>query len=78
MIYDFCGMRNYIADKCMEHGPAFQPPNICQRVSKYNAKHYPITKVVTLYWKPNPPISQHFHQNASRPEITDINCNESR
>ena len=57
MIYDFCGMRNYIADKCMEHGPAFQPPNICQRVSQYNAKHFPSPKVAPVDFKTNPPIS---------------------
>ena len=42
--FDFCGIINHIADKCMARCPAFQPPTIFQIFAIYNIKRGPIPK----------------------------------
>ena len=56
----------------MSHVTEFQTPMILHRVDQYRSKHGPTPKVEPIGWKPNPPIAQHCHHNASRPEISEI------
>ena len=77
ILYDWCGIWNYISDKCMTLGPEFCPPTICHRFAQYNAKHGPTPKVAPVDWKPNPSIYQHPYQHALCPAIPDINFTET-
>ena len=70
-------MWNYIAEKCMARGPAFNQPTIYQRVYQYNAKYVLTPILAPVGWKPNPPIAQHCHHHALCPAIPDINFTET-
>ena len=77
IICDCCGMKNHTTENCMARGIAFQPPTICQKVSQYNRKYVPTTKVSPVDWKPKPNIDQHRHQNASSTARPKIKCTET-
>ena len=56
IICDWCSMWNYIEDKWMARGTEFNPATICERVTQYNSKHGTTPKMVSVDWKPSPPI----------------------
>ena len=60
IICNWCGIGNYILDKCMERGPTFHPTNFWHIVAKYNTKHESNQKLDSTNWKSNPVIDQFF------------------